>query len=190
LPEVEKRGIVLNKSGKEQFKFARWDDLHRALKPLLERWGFATSFSFEEHEKGRLTCVLELLHDGGFSKFYRWTLPAMGENQYVTNLQNASAAKSFAKRNVLIDALDILTADSDRDGADVPPPQTITEDQARRIDDVVAACEQHEPGFTQRFMKWVRAEMQVDQIRDLRQGVQRDAVMLMLKGKMAGLGIE
>lgn len=194
LPVIDKNGVVLNKSGKVQFKFARYDDLHEGISPILEKYGFATSFNFEEPGPNRLTCILELSHANQFktsySKFFRWTLPAMGENQYVNNLQNAAAARSFAKRCVLIDALDILTKDTDRDGATQPAAQPITEDQAKKIDDVLAACEKAEPGSTARAMKWIKAEMKVEQIRELLQGDQQKAVMLMLKAKAEGLGIK
>lgn len=194
LPVIEKKGIVFNKAGKKQFAYARYDELHEALHPLLQAHGFNTSFNFEEPEKGRLTCILELSHTNKFqtsySKFFRWTLPSMGENQYVTNLQNAASARSFAKRCVLIDALDILTKDTDQDGMRVPPPQPVTEEQARKIEDMLNACEEQERGATMRFKKWLKTEMKVENIRDLLQGVQRDAVMIMLKAKMEGLGIK
>ena len=190
VPDIGKYGVVLNKGGKKQFSFLRWDDLHRGIRPALKKHGFATSFNFEEPEPGRLTCILELSHVGGYSKFYRWTLPSMGQNQYVSNLQNAAAARSFAKRCVLIDALDVLAEDTDRDGSDTPPPERITEEQARKIEDALAACEQREQGMTIRFYKWLRAEMQTDKIRELFQGAQHDSVTSTLQRKMAGLGIK
>lgn len=190
LPVIDKRGVVVNKRGGVQFKYARYDDIHEGVSPLLDKYGFATSFNFEEPQPGRLTCILELSHGGGHSKFYRWTLPAMGDNQYVTNLQNAAAARTFAKRCVLIDALDILTQDEDRAGAPVEVPQRITEEQAHRIEDMLAACEQSETGVTARFHKWLNSEMKVEKIRNLLQGAQYDSVTVMLKAKMRGLGIE
>lgn len=191
LPVIDKKGVVLNKSGRVQFKYARYDDLHRAITPLLTKHGFATSYDFEEPEKGRLTVILELSHRGGHSKFYRWTLPATGDNQYVTNLQNAAAARSFGKRCVLIDALDILTMDSDSDGRPVVPAQQITEEQANRLADIIAECENREPGkFTPRFKRWLKEEFKTDVLGELFQGAQYDAVMAKLREKMASLGVK
>lgn len=190
LPVIAKNGVVLNKSGRVQFRYARYDDLHEAITPLLDKYGFATSFTFEEPEKGRLTCILELSHTGKYSKTYRWTLPWSGENQYVTNLQNAAAARTFAKRCVLIDALDILTQDVDRDGGPVEAPERITEEQARKIEDAVAAITQRDEKFPARFHRWLKAELKVEKIRELFQGAQCDRVMMSLKGKMEGLGIQ
>ena len=189
LPVIDKRGVVLNKRGGVQFKYARYDDLHEGITPLLTKYRFATSYSFEEPEKTRLKCILELTHGGGHSKFFHWTLPAAGENQYVTNLQNAAAARTFAKRCVLIDALDILTQEIDRDGAPVEAPERITEEEDRQIDDIVFACEQQQRGMTMRFKKWLKTEMKADQIRDLFKGAQQESVMRMLKKKMEDLKI-
>lgn len=190
LPVIDKKGVVLNKSGKVQFKYARYDDLHEAITPLLAKHGFATSFDFAEPEKGRLTVVLSLLHTSGHSKDYRWTLPSMGDNQYVTNLQNAAAARSFGKRCVLIDALDILTKDTDSDGRPVVPPEMITEAQAMKIEDIVHGCAERDAKFPEAFKRWVKVEFGTDAVRSLFQGDQLDAVMGKLKEKMTALGVK
>jgi hypothetical protein len=188
LPVIDKKGVVLNKAGKVQFKYARYDDLHEAITPLLARHGFATSFDFREPEKGRLTVVLDLLHTGGHSRQYQWTLPAMGDNAYVTNLQNAAAARSFGKRNILIDALDILTRDADSDGVPRKPPELITEQQAMEMEDVIHVCTERDPKFTGLFAKWLKAEYQVDGPRSLYQEQFR-SVMDKLREKKAALGV-
>ncbi len=190
LPVIDKKGVVLNKTGKVQFKYARFDDLHDAITPLLTKHGFATSFDFQEPEKGRLTVILELLHRGGHSKLYHWTLPAMGDNQYVTNLQNAAAARSFGKRCVVIDAFDILTRDSDSDGRPVAPPERITEAQMLMIGDILLEIENREPKSTLRFMKWIKEETKAESVAELFQGPQLDGVMSKLREKMAALGVK
>lgn len=190
LPVIDKKGVVLNKHGKLQFKYARYDDLHTAISPLLAKHGFATSFDFQEPEKGRLTVILELMHRGGYSKLYHWTLPAMGDNAYVTNLQNAAAARSFGKRCVLIDALDILTMDSDSDGRPVAPSERITEEQANRLGDMIAECQNRDREFTRRFKQWLKAEMKTDVLAELFQGEQYEAVIAKLREKMGSLGVK
>lgn len=189
LPVIDKKGVVLNKRGAIQFKYARYDDLHEAITPLLTKHGFATSFDFQEPEKGRLTVVLELLHSGGHSKLYHWTLPSQGDNQYVTNLQNAAAARSFGKRCVLIDALDILTKDQDSDGRPTASPEQITEQQAMDIEDIIHLCSDKDPKMKDSFPKWLKAEFQVDGIRSLFQGEQLEAVREQLKAKRKAMGI-
>jgi len=190
LPVIDKRGVVLNKAGKVQFKYARYDDLHRAISPLLLKFGFSTSFDFEEPDAGRLTCVLHLRHRGGHQEDFRWTLPAMGQNQFVSNLQNAAAARSFGKRCVLIDALDILTEDSDSDGRPVAPPESVTQEQVALMEDICSACEEREPGFTGRFRKWIKLEMKAEKLSDLFQGEQLDAVMEALSKGKTKLGVK
>ena len=134
--------------------------------------------------------MLELLHIGGHSKQYRWTLPGMGDNAYINNLQNAAAARSFGKRCVLIDALDILTRDQDSDGMPVKPPERITEEQARQIGDIVQACAEKEPKIGQTFPKWLKTEFGAESAAALYGGDQYEAVMDMLRAKMRNLGIE
>jgi hypothetical protein len=138
LPSIAKNGVVMNKAKTAvQFKFARYDDLHRTIKPILIKHGFATSFDFSEAGDGRMTCTLILKHSGGHEETRNWTLPAAGKNEFVSNLQNAAAARSFAKRCLLIDALDILTEDTDTDGVMV---NTITDQQAQNIEVLLAEC--------------------------------------------------
>jgi hypothetical protein len=132
---------------------------------------------------------MTLLHRGGHSKKYRWTLPSMGDNAYVTNLQNAASARSFGKRCVLIDALDILTKDQDSDGRPTAPPEQITEDQAMKIEDIVTGCSERDPKFPALFLKWLKAEYGIDGVRSLFQGDQHDAVLGKLKEKMTALGV-
>lgn len=167
LPVIEKRGMVLNKAGKKQFAYARYDDLHEAITPLLREYGFATSFDFEEPEKGRLTCKLELTHRAGHSKTYSWTLPAMGENSYVTNLQNAAAARSFGKRCVLIDALDILTRDTDTDGRPVEPEKPISDEHLAQLEDMIQESDNRSSGNRERFNRRLRTEFKVESVSDL-----------------------
>lgn len=136
LPSIAKTGVVMKKGGVGvQYRYARYGDLHKAVTPLLTTHGFSTSFDFEEPEANRLTCILKLRHSAGHEETYRWTLPAAGQNQYVSNLQNAAAARTFAKRCILIDALDILTEDADKDGAD---PAKITGAQAQDLGAMIA----------------------------------------------------
>jgi ERF superfamily len=191
LPVISKRGVVLNKAKTEvMYKYARYDDLHEAITPLLSRFGFATSFDFAEPEAGRLQVTLKLKHVGGHEEMYHWTLPAMGQNQFVSNLQNAAAARSFGKRCVLIDALDVLTRDQDSDGHPVEPVEKLTEDLAARIEDMLSAVEEREPGAKARFAKWIKSEFQADKVGALFQGGQLDAVMARLREKMRELGIK
>jgi hypothetical protein len=190
LPVIDKKGVVLKKGSTEKmYAYARYDDIHEAITPLLSRHGFATSFDFSEPESGRLQVALRLLHIGGHSESYHWTLPAMGQNTFVSNLQNAAAARSFGKRCVLIDALDILTRDQDSDGRPVKPPEQITEEQAIRIEEITRTCNDKDPKFSANFAKWIKVEFHADNPRSLFQGGQFDAVISKLSEKMRGLGI-
>lgn len=190
LPVIDKRGVVVNKSGRVQFRYPRYDDVHEAVTPVLTKFNFATSYNFEEPGEGKLTVILEVAHTAGYSKFFRWTLPGAGENQFVNNLQNASAAKTFGKRNILIDALDILCKEIDRDGMPQAAPERITEEQAREIEDMLASCEDRRKGTSARFAKWLKTEFQIERIRDLLQGAQHQAVQETLRERMEALGVK
>lgn len=190
LPVIDKKGVVLNKSGAVQFKYARYDDLHDAITPLLAKHGFAASFDFEEPEPGRLRVTLKLMHCGGHAEPYHWTLPAAGQNNYVSNLHNAAAARSFGKRCVLIDALNILTRDQDSDGAPQKAPEVITQEQADKIRDIVDACAEKDDKMKAAFAKWIKQQFGADSSAQLFQGEQYDSVMAMLRDKMKRLGIE
>ncbi len=85
----------------------------------------------------------------------------------------------------------ILTEDADDDGSGKGVPDRITEEQSRKISDIIAECENREPGkFTARFMRWLKEEFKVNSLSELFQGEQFDAVIAKLREKMASLGVK
>ena len=74
--------------------------------------------------------------------------------------QAAASSFSIAQRHAFVKYFNILTEDKDDDGTGKGVPDKITEDQALKIQDICAACEEKEPGFTGRFRKWMKTELQ------------------------------
>lgn len=188
LPVIQKNGQIVGK--KATIKYARWDDIFKAVQPLLMKHGFAAKFTTDCPAQGRLTVTLTLTHSAGHSESSSWTLPSSGDNQYVTNLQNAASPISFGKRYVTCNMLNILTEAQDDDGTGKGVPDPITEEQLFKIMDIVHACAERESKFPTLFHRWLKEEFGKENPRELLQGDQLDRVMQKLRDKMARLGIE
>lgn len=198
MPSIPKNGLIprKNKPGKPPQKpipFAKWDDIFRAVQPLLIKHGFAARFSTEVVTVGttqKLNVTLTLCHIRGHEESSSWSLPAMGDNQYVSNLQNAASPITFGKRYVFCNMLNILTEGVDNDGAEEEPPEPITEQQLETLRNITQACQDKQPGSLGKFRQWVKAEFGVDDPKNLTQGDQYDAVMKHLDQRQRELGLK
>lgn len=191
LPIIKKNGLIEYKPGSGRgAKFAKWDDIHKACMPILRKHGFGCSFSSRLIGGNALEVIITVKHAAGAEEERSFTLPWLDTGGSKSPAQQAASTFSLGERHVFVKYWNILTEDQDDDGSGKGVADFITEEQARKIEDMVEACEQRDKGFTRRFVKWARAEIKIDQIRDLRQGAQLDSVMLKLKEKMTGLAIK
>lgn len=195
LPFIKKNGLIVrppserSKHGSKS-PFAKWDDIHRACMPLLAEHGFSVSFASELQGGNALRVTMTVKHVGGHSETGSLVLPWLDTGGSKSPGHQAISSFTLAQRHVFIKYFNILTEDQDTDGSTAKTPDLVTEDQARRIEDMCAACEEKEPGMTARFGKWLKAEMHVDGVRELFQGEQLDAVQKMLATKMGRLKIK
>lgn len=131
IPSVAERGTGHN------IKYATLEDIVDVVRPIMNQYGFAVSFSVEQADKS-ITVVGELVHKGGHSKKTSMMLPheTSGSKNAV---QAIGSSISYGKRYVLCAMLNIATRGQDDDGyAAVPEVPKKTISQARFNDAINA----------------------------------------------------
>lgn len=137
LPTITERGEIKIGSGPGQ-KYAKWEDINDAIKPILKQHGFALSFrTGAEDAKIKVTGVLS--HIGGHSEETSIYLPSdtSGSKNAV---QAVGSSTSYGKRYTTIALLNITSRGEDDDGHGAGTGELISEEQAESILDRLNAC--------------------------------------------------
>ena len=91
LPEIEEKG-----KGHNNITYAKWEDVNKAIKPVLSEHGFGLSFSVKDDEK--FVCVeAELSHRSGHSKSTSYKFPADSSGSK-NQIQAVGSSISYGKR--------------------------------------------------------------------------------------------
>lgn len=113
IPTIEKSGaIVVN--GQERSRYARFEDIMRTVKPIMQRYGFAVSFRTATDAQA-VTVTGVLMHREGHREETSMSLPVDGSGSK-NSVQAIGSSTSYAKRYVLCALLNIATGDEDDDG--------------------------------------------------------------------------
>lgn len=125
LPLVSKNG-----RGHNQAKYALLEDINQAIRPALQKYGFAVTFRVQQTEK-QVTIAAVLSHRMGHSSETTITLPID-----VSGSKNATQAVgstiSYGKRYAIGALLNISTGD-DNDAASAQPVKTVSPGQAKTL---------------------------------------------------------
>lgn len=147
LPEITERGEIRH-NDKLISTYAKWEHINRAIKPILRAHGFSLSFRVDTDGKVRVEGVLS--HERGHSERTGMTLPA--DTSGAKNpVQAVASSVSYGKRYVAEALLNITSHGQDDDGQGAGAPTTITDEQAHRIADLIAATEADESAL----LRWV-----------------------------------
>lgn len=124
VPRIAKNGLI--KHEKMETRFAKLEDIDRAVRPLCEKYGFAFTFDSKPLDKGwaQFTCTLS--HKDGHSETKSIALPidtGPGRN----NVQAMGSTVTYARRYLLEMHLHLIREGVDDDGTNA---QAITRDQA------------------------------------------------------------
>lgn len=112
IPVIAKSGaIVVN--GQERSKYARFDDIMKVIKPVLQQHGFAVSFRTESGE-GMVKVTGILMHREGHREETSMSLPLDNSGSKNT-VQAIGSSTAYGKRYVLCALLNIATGDEDDD---------------------------------------------------------------------------
>jgi len=146
VPRVSKLGQILNK-GVIQSKFARYEDIDKAVRPLMRQYGFAVSFDNPKTQGGLMDFTAELRHRAGHKKEYHLSLP-IDKSGAKNDTQGAGSTFSYAKRYLLCDILNIITEGED---TDANPIALITDSQRMDIETIIHDKKINVTGF----LRWL-----------------------------------
>lgn len=123
-PVVDKTKPVFNKDGRTvRYFYAPLGEIVKQVGPCLTKHGLSYDFSasfvqFNDEDGGPfLEMICHVHHSGGHSRDFPYK-SVIENNEYMNPTQHAGSANSYAKRYAFCNALGILTADEDTDGAD------------------------------------------------------------------------
>jgi len=130
----ERQATIPGREGKTGYgyKFANFEDVDRAVAPLLAKHQIVVTFDSEHVAQGqasglKITCRVRV---GTHVEDTRFTLPIPAMNQ-VNDAQRYGVALSYAKRYAFCAALKIVVADEDDDAADLF--ERITAEQVAQV---------------------------------------------------------
>lgn len=134
--QAEMRPISANASNPQtRSRYATFDKLDSALRPIYTAHGFSLSFDEGDSPKPehvRVLCYVS--HVGGHTRTYHRDMPADGKGakggDVMTKTHAAGAAGSYGARYLLKGIFNVSVGEDDRDGnTPVRPPDPITGEQ-------------------------------------------------------------
>jgi hypothetical protein len=167
LPTVERNGEIKtnekDRDGKrtgtqvKQSKYARWEDIDEACRPIYTKHGFSLSFDIEQTPE-RIKVIAILAHRGGHERRVPFESPIENSGSK-NNTQGWGSALSYGKRYSGSAVLNIITRGEDDDGKKAGDKPTITDDQVIALRDIILAVDADEKRFA--------AYMGVEKLADL-----------------------
>ena len=134
LPTIDERGGIKDRNGNVQSKYALWEDVNEAIRPVLSKYGFALNFKTRMAD-GKITVTGILRHSAGHSDTTEMELPAdtSGSKNAV---QSIGSSVSYGKRYTAYALLNITTGGEDDDGAR-GGARTINDRQLQTLQDLI-----------------------------------------------------
>lgn len=114
LPVIEENGAIRNKYGEVQSKYAKFEDINEAVKPIMREHGFAISFR-TAFEGGEVVVTGVLTHESGHREESAVKLPADASGNK-NNVQGWGSSISYGKRYTMNALLNITSRGEDNDG--------------------------------------------------------------------------
>jgi hypothetical protein len=162
LPTVDQKGKIEIKakdaSGErkgpvqQSTKFAKFEDINEAIRPIISKYGFAVSFRTGLTEDGRVKIIGILSHRAGHREETMMVLPhdATGSKNAV---QAIGSSTSYGKRYILCALLNLTSRGEDDDGkqgggeAIEDGEAKITGEQESKLIDAIEDCKIGRPKF-------------------------------------------
>jgi len=119
LPRIKKNGVIeySDRKGKgARIKYARWEDIDRAIRPLLQSEGFALIFESSPSADGRIVETAILLHEAGHSRSSSFGPLPIDTSGGKNAIQGSGSARSYCKRYAGSDVLNLVFEGEDDDG--------------------------------------------------------------------------
>jgi len=136
LPVVAATRVIPDKQGNVRSVFAAYEDIMEQVKPYLVRHGFSVSFTMHASDN-RMEAVCTLTHAAGHCESNSFSVRIGSGPPGCSEAQSDGAARSYARRGALCDALNIVIdkdTDARMEGA------TISEQEAADLEKQAAAA--------------------------------------------------
>lgn len=152
LPEIDQKGRNTNTSK----TYAKWEDIHEGITPVLAKYGFALSFKTEHSEK-TVSVTAILRHRDGHSDQTSLPLPVdagAGRNA----VQSVGSSVSYGKRYTACALLNIRSRGEDDDGRKGGGRSNyITETQVLEVESLLGHIKATD-AERKRFLSWLKVE--------------------------------
>ena len=113
MPEIAQNGEIQH-GGKLISRYAKFEDINEAVKPVLQKYGFAVSFRIKQPE-GKIEVTARLSHREGHAEETSIVLPA--DTSGAKNaVQAQGSSVAYGKRYAMCALLNISTRGEDDDG--------------------------------------------------------------------------
>lgn len=154
LPVIEKRGEIRNRAGHVQSTYPLWEDIDKAVRPILSRHGFTLSFRVG-HENGQQTITGVLAHAEGHSESTTIYLPS-DDSGAKNRVQAVGSSIQYGKRYTASALLNLVFRDDwlDDDGKQADPRPSISEEQQANLEALMDEVGADTAGF----LKWAGVE--------------------------------
>jgi len=114
IPAIAKTGDIKDNSGKVRSRYALFEDINEAVKPVLAKHGFGLFFK-EEITPNEIRVTLVIFHEAGHKLEWGAVLPADNSGAK-SPIQAIGSSVSYMKRYLMIGALNVTTCGEDDDG--------------------------------------------------------------------------
>lgn len=164
-PQILKDRPVKNRSGETMYSFASYDDVNKAVAPLLKECGIVVTFDIDPEVKNNLMTGTCRIRVGSHSECTRMPIP-ISKGMNTSASQDFGGTLTYLKRYLFCAALNIIVTDeleSDRDGSD----GFITPEQVAEVNAALERCKDAgQPVTLGKFLAWVgaTAKMTVESI--------------------------
>ena len=127
--------VSKTKGTKFSYRYAPLDDIVRHIRPHLERHGLSYTWDSSVSDK-LMHCKAIVRHVAGASLSASFSCPSDGSER-MSAAQSAGAALTYARRQALVQALGLTTADEDTDGGAEPESvEPVSEFQLREVQEL------------------------------------------------------
>lgn len=153
MPRITKDGnieFVDSKNNHRKTPFATYENIDKAIRPLMIQEGFSISFNSEWGESGALIHAT-LSHKDGHSRSASIRLP-LDSSGSKNSLQAMGSTISYGKRYLVTMMLNIVTEGEDNDGDGAH--DFVTTEQAAEIDTLIRETKSNR----KKFLEYVKAE--------------------------------
>ena len=137
--------------GQVRSKYAKYSTISKAIRPVLNKYGFRTRAN--THIEGKTVKVMVTIKRGLHQETTEVALP-LDESEYRNVVQNYGATLTFCRRYALCFALDIIVEDQDTDAHFY---ELITESQRKNLESLIEINEMNEASIS-KFLEIVKAK--------------------------------